>query len=106
MWCRASNNHDFKIIVLPDLLYFCREEGNIFPEKLIKSYKDGYGIRKLYSIGGGSLDYLKILYKCNIVKLLSIFGLEQNLSRRRNAYFLSRDDLLIQQNILNSIIES
>ncbi|MCK4081104.1 glycosyltransferase family 2 protein [Acinetobacter radioresistens] len=106
LWCRATKNNDFKIIVLPDLLYFCREEGNIFPHKLIKSYKDGLNIRKLYGIGGNYLDILKVIYKCNMVRLLSIFKLEQSLSKRRNLKFDTQSEIVQQQETLNKILES
>src|SRR5690606_26987720 len=106
LWCRAARKNDFKIIVLPDLLYFCREEGNIYPDKLIKSYKDGLGIRKLYGIGGNFRDTLKVIYKCNMVRLLSIFKLEQSLSKRRNLKFDNQIDIAKQQETLNKILES
>lgn len=106
LWCRAAGKNDFKIIVIPDLLYFCREEGNIFPHKLIKSYKDGLSIRKLYGIGGNFRDTLKVIYKCNMVRLLSIFKLEQSLSRRRNLKFDVQSDINQQQKNLNKILES
>lgn len=104
LWCRAARKSDFKIIILPDLLYFCREEGNIFPDKLIKSYKDGLGIRKLYGIGGNYLDILKVVYKCSMVKLLSVFKLEQSLSKRRNLKFIDQEDIVKQQKTLNKIL--
>ncbi len=106
LWCRAAKKNDFKIIVLPDLLYFCREEGNIYPDKLIKSYKDGLGIRKLYGIGGNFRDNLKVTYKCNMVRLLSVFKLEQSLSKRRNLKFDDQIDIAKQQETLNKILGS
>lgn len=106
LWCRAVKQNDFKIIVLPDLLYFCREEGNIFPDKLIKSYKDGLNIRKLYGIGGTYRDTLKVIYKCSVVRLLSIFKLEQSLSSRRNLKFDTQLEITQQQETLNKILGS
>lgn len=106
LWCRSSKNNDLKIIVLPELLYFCREEGNIYAEKLIKSYKDGFYIRKLYGLSNLYFDNLKVFFKCNTVKFLSSLGLLQGLAKRRNVEFLCKDDLLKQQNIVNSIIGS
>lgn len=106
LWCRSSKNNDFRIIVLPDLLYFCREEGNIYSDKLIKSYKDGFYIRRLYGLNNIYFDYLKTLFKCNTVRLLSFLGLLQSLAKRRNVEFLCEDDLLKQQGILNRIVES
>lgn len=106
LWCRTAKNNDLKIIVSPELLYFCREEGNIFPKKLINSYKDGYGIRRKYNIGGGIQDYLKVSLKCNIIRILSLLNMEQGLSKKRNKKFSTQDKLVYQQNIVNNIVSS
>lgn len=104
LWCRTAKKNDLRIIVLPDLLYFCREEGNIFPSKLISSYRDGYSIRKLYNLGGGATDYLKVILKCSIVRFLGVFNMEQILSKARNKEFLDKNDLKSMQKILNKIV--
>ena len=106
LWCRTSSADDLKIAILPNILLFYREFGNIDPNKLINSYNDGYKIRKKYYLNNGIDNFLKIKLKCLIVKLLSKFGLEQNLAKKRNRNFSSISEKQDYQSVVNSIINN
>lgn len=103
LWCRAISNHDLKLAVLPDLLYYYREEGNLFADKLIKSYADGF---KVYSEYKGSFDlqqYIKMKSKCLVVLTMDNLGILQKLASRRNKKNLSLSVKKHHQNIINKI---
>lgn len=104
LWCRSFTNNDLKIAILPDLLLFYREFGNIDLTKLIKSYNNGYKIREKYYLNNGIDDFLKIKVKCLMVKLLSKFGLEQNLAKKRNRSFSSITEEKELQAVVNTIV--
>lgn len=104
LWCRTSSADDLKIAILPNILLFYREFGNIDPNKLINSYNDGYKIRQVFGINVGLKNFLKIKSKCLIVKLLTLFGLEQNLAKKRNRKFSSLSEKQEYQSIVNNIV--
>src|SRR5690606_24407405 len=104
LWCRTSSADDLKIAILPNILLFYREFGNIDPNKLINSYNDGYKIRQVFGINSGLRNFLKVKSKCLIVKLLSMFGLEQNLAKKRNRSFSSISEKQDYQSIVNNIV--
>lgn len=106
LWCRTSSVGDLKIAILPDILLFYREFGNINPNKLINSYNDGYKIRQVFGINAGLRNFLKVKSKCLIVKLLSMFGLEQNLAKKRNRSFSSISEKQDYQSIVNNIVNN
>ena len=106
LWCRTSSVGDLKIAILPDILLFYREFGNIDPNKLINSYNDGYKIRQVFGINAGLGNFLKVKSKCLIVKLLSMFGLEQNLAKKRNRSFSSISEKQDYQSIVNNIVNN
>ena len=105
LWTRAIINNDFKIAVLPDLLMFYREEGNIDLNKMLNSYSD---ILKIYS------DYIKLKFfnkgfmkiKCKVIfiKILHSLGLLQKLAYYRNHSFSSENRRREYQELLLSII--
>ncbi len=49
LWTRSIINNDFRMAVLPDLLLYYRQEGNLSRDKIIKSYKDLLKIYKSYT---------------------------------------------------------
>lgn len=106
LWCRTSSADDLKIAILPNILLFYREFGNIDPNKLINSYNDGYKIRQVFGINVGLKNFLKIKSKCLIVKLLTLFGLEQNLAKKRNRKFSSLSEKQEYQSIVNNIVNN
>lgn len=104
LWCRTSSVGDLKIAILPDILLFYREFGNLDPNKLINSYNDGYKIRQVFGINSGLRNFLKVKMKCLIVRLLSIFGLVQNLAKKRNMKFSSITEEKELQAVVNTIV--
>lgn len=106
LWCRTSSVDDLRIAILPNILLFYREFGNIDPDKLINSYNDGYKIRQVFGINAGLRNFLKVKSKCLIVKLLSMFGLEQNLAKKRNRSFSSISEKQDYQSIVNNIVNN
>lgn len=105
LWCRSFATNDLRIAILPDLLLFYREFGNIDPTKLIKSY-NGYKIRKNFGMNVGVRYFLKMKIKCLFIKLLSIFNLEQYLAKKRNKSFTSFSEKQEYQSIVNSIVNN
>lgn len=106
LWCRSYINNDLKIAILPDLLLFYREFGNIDLTKLVKSYNNGYKIRQSFGIKVGINYFLKMKIKCVVINLLSMVNLEQYLAKRRNKSFLSLSEKERYQSIVNSIVNS
>lgn len=106
LWCRTSSVDDLRIAILPNILLFYREFGNIDPDKLINSYNDSYKIRQVFGINAGLRSFLKVKSKCLIVKLLSMFGLEQNLAKKRNRSFSSISEKQDYQSIVNNIVNN
>ncbi|GEK43286.1 glycosyltransferase family 2 protein [Acinetobacter johnsonii] len=106
LWCRTSSVDDLRIAILPNILLFYREFGNIDPDKLINSYNDGYKIRQVFGLNAGLRNFLKVKSKCLIVKLLSMFGLEQNLAKKRNRSFSSISEKQDYQSIVNNIVNN
>lgn len=106
LWCRTSSVDDLKIAILPNILLFYREFGNIDPNKLINSYNDGYKIRQFFGINAGLRNFVKVKSKCLVVKLLSMFGLEQNLAKKRNRNFSSISEKQDYQSIVNNIVNN
>lgn len=106
LWTRAISNNDFKMAVLPSLLLYYREEGNLSKTKLINSYKDILKIyNKYYSGKNSNINFLKTNIKISIVKFLSLSGNLQKLAVRRNSCFASGEEQDSIQYLLNKIIK-
>lgn len=105
LWTRSIINNDFKMAVLPDLLLFYREEGNLDIDKIIGSYKDILKIyQKYYSKNGFNLSVLKLNLKILIAKALNYSGNLQKLASRRNNKFTQKEEAnfqLILDNVIN-----
>lgn len=106
LWCRTSSIDDLKIAILPDIFLFYREFGNIDSTKLINSYNDGCKIRQAFGLNKDVGDFIRIKIKCLLVRLLSVFGLEQNLAKKRNRSFSSISEKQEYQSIVNSIVNN
>ncbi len=105
LWTRAIKSKDFKMAVLPDLLLYYREEGNLSIDKIINSYKDTLKIySKYYSLGNIDIEVLKLNFKIIISKLFYYTGNLQKLAMRRNTSFNSREELEGFQKLLNQVI--
>ena len=103
LWCRAISNQDLKIAVLPDLLYYYREEGNLSLQKIVRSYNDSYKTYCEYRGGFKLSGFLRVKSKVFIVKALSHMGLLQNIASRRNKILMSEDLKFYHQSIINDL---
>lgn len=105
LWTRAIKSKDFKMAVLPDLLLYYREEGNLSIDKIINSYKDTLKIySKHHSSGKIDIEVLKLNFKIIISKLFYYTGNLQKLAMRRNTSFNSKEELEDFQKLLNQVI--
>ncbi len=85
LWLRSSSKDDLNIFLLPEPLYYYREEGNATAKKLVSAYTNE---RRMYSKYAGD-HYLRLLLKSYaktfVVKTLSLFGkLDILLNNRSN----------------------
>lgn len=105
LWTRAIKSKDFKMAVLPDLLLYYREEGNLSIDKIINSYKDTLKIySKHHSSSNIDIEVLKLNFKIIISKLFYYTGNLQKLAMRRNSSFNSKEELEDFQKLLNQVI--
>ena len=84
LWCRSISNNDLKLAVLPQALYYYREEGLITAEKLKRSYVDGLSVYKQYCKNPKLKIILSSKFKIFIVSLFNRLGLLQHLITIRN----------------------
>ncbi|WP_168400400.1 glycosyltransferase family 2 protein [Acinetobacter indicus] len=104
LWCRAISKNDLKLAVLPEALYYYREEGLVTAEKLKRSYKDGLNVYKKYC----KSPKLKILISSRVkfyaVDLLNYVGLLQKIIKFRNKEPISLDAIKYHEAIINNIV--
>ncbi|WP_180025384.1 glycosyltransferase [Acinetobacter sp. YH16049] len=104
LWCRCISNNDLKLAVLPDVLYYYREEGLVTAEKLKRSYLDGLNVYKRYC----KEAELKIIFssklKIFIVDLLDKLGLLQNIIKIRNRKPVDLGLIQYHEKIVSKII--
>lgn len=106
LWTRAISNSDFKMAVLPDLLLYYREEGNLSVDKILNTYSDVFKIYSSYHpYGKFNLNAIKKNLKILIVKGLYYSGNLQKLASRRNSSF-SDAESIIHQDILDKITKA
>lgn len=104
LWTRSIRNNDFKMAVLPDLLLYYREEGNLSLDKIINSYKDTLKIYLQYhSKSALDIEVLRLNFKILLSKIFYYTGNLQKLASRRNEKF-NCIDLEHYQQILNHVI--
>ena len=104
LWTRAITKNDFNMAVLPDLLLYYREEGNLSIEKIINSYKDMQKIYSKYDLKSIlKIDVLKLNFKILAVKFFYLTGNLQKLARSRNKMF-DDVDLEYYQKLLNQVV--
>ncbi len=105
LWCRTISNNDLKLAVLPEALYYYREEGLVTAEKMKRSYRDGIKVYKQYAVKPN----LKILVSSRIkiltIDFLNCFGLLQNLIKIRNRKSVDKSLTLYHQDIISKIIK-
>lgn len=86
MWLRASKKNDLSIKIIPEPLYFYREEQNITAKKMLKAYKierkvfSQYIDDRLFRFKYVSKSYFKTM----TILLLDQFGYFKFLLKRRN----------------------
>ena len=106
LWTRAISNSDFKMAVLPDLLLYYREEGNLSVDKILNTYSDVFKIYSSYHpYGKFDLNAIKKNLKMLIVKGLYYSGNLQKLASRRNSSF-SDAESITHQDILDKITKA
>lgn len=106
LWTRAIINKDFKMAVLPDLLLYYREEGNLSKDKIVNSYKDTLKIYNNYYGSNFNIEALKLYLKILVVNAMSYTGNLQKLAGRRNKSFESYSLKKDLQEILNKAIHA
>lgn len=105
LWSRAIVKSDFKMAVLPDLLLYYREAGNIDATKIINTYEDGFKVYSKY-FGGFSLkQYTKITAKKAVVLTLDRLGKLDMLIGLRNKADMDTELVAEHQRIINSICQ-
>jgi len=106
LWTRAIIKKDFNAAVLPDLLLYYREEGNLSKDKIINSYNDTLKIYTNYYGNKFNTEVVKIYLKILVVNIMSYTGNLQKLANRRNKSFES--DILKKdlQEVLNQVIHA
>lgn len=86
LWLRSSKNDDLNIFLLPEPLYYYREEGNTTVQKLSSAYKNERRMYKKYAGGHYRRLLLKSYAKTFVVKSLSFIGkLDILLNNRSNS---------------------
>jgi len=103
LWCRAIAKKDLKIAVLPDLLYYYREEGSLSSSKIIKSYNDSFTTYCEYKKNFDFIYFSKVRLKVLIVKVMDNLGLLQNIASRRNKKEISENIKKEHQSIIDSL---
>lgn len=106
LWCRAISKKDLKLAVLPDLLYYYREEGNLFTDKIIKAYSGGFKIYSKYTSRIEFIEYLKMLFKCSAIIILDKFNMLQRVASNRNNKNISAEVLKAHQLLVDKIVHS
>lgn len=84
LWCRAISSGDLKLAVLPEALYYYREEGLVTYEKLLKSYEDGLQVYKKYSDNPSVKVIMGAKFRIILTKFLNKFDLIQKMATLRN----------------------
>ncbi|MCJ8161538.1 glycosyltransferase family 2 protein [Acinetobacter zhairhuonensis] len=105
LWCRTYAKSDLKIAILPDLLLFYREFGNISIDNLLKTCSDERKIRNYYQMNNKIYNFIYFNFKYVFIYAIGILGLGQNLSKRRNRE-LSDHDAKELQELLNSVVNN
>lgn len=106
LWSRAHRKDDFKAAIIPDLLLFYREEGNLSRDKILSSYKNNFLINVRYKDQISTRDFINFKAKSYIVTLLDKLDKLQHLSKIRNNKKFSTAQLNEYQKILSTFMLS
>ena len=103
LWCRAISKQDLRLAVLPDLLYYYREEGNLSLAKIVRSYKDSLTTYSEYK-KTNIVDSAKLEAKIGAVRLLDSLGLLQKIANKRNKITMSEQLQENHQAVVNGLV--
>ncbi|MFT0771506.1 glycosyltransferase family 2 protein [Psychrobacter aquimaris] len=103
LWCRAISKQDLRLAVLPDLLYYYREEGNLSLAKIVRSYKDSLTTYSEYK-KTNIVDSAKLEAKVGTVRLLDSLGLLQKIANKRNKITMSEELQENHQAVVNGLV--
>ncbi|WP_394212671.1 glycosyltransferase family 2 protein [Psychrobacter piscatorii] len=103
LWCRAISKQDLRLAVLPDLLYYYREEGNLSLAKIVRSYKDSLTTYSEYK-RTNIIDSAKLEAKIGAVRLLDSLGLLQKIANKRNKITMSEELQENHQAVVNGLV--
>lgn len=105
LWVRTNLKDDFKMAVLPKPLIFYREAGNLSIDKILKSYDQGYEIKKKY-YGFNLKFFVRYLFKRISITSINALGLLQSMDKIRNKSIDSKSsDFEKYSKILNDAIK-
>lgn len=104
LWCRTISNNDLKIAVLPQALYYYREEGLVTYEKLLRSYEDGLKVYKKYSNAPSKKVIIGANLRIILTKFLHKFDLIQTMATLRNRKKIDPNLISYHESVINKII--
>lgn len=73
LWVRAFAENDFAFSILPEPLYFYREEGNLTERKMLRAYSSQRFLMEEYYKGGVSLKTIFPMYTSSLLKSAIVF---------------------------------
>jgi glycosyltransferase involved in cell wall biosynthesis len=103
LWCRTYAKSDLKIAILPDLLLYYREFGNISIDNLLKTCSDEHKIRNYYQMNNRIYNFIYYNLKYIFIYTIGFLGFGQNLSKRRNRDLSDHDENEMQE-LLNLVV--
>lgn len=104
LWIRSIKNKDFKMAILPELLLYYREDGNIEAKKMINSYNDALKIHKCYNKGLNIKHSMITFGKKSIVRMLDRFGCLELITKTRKTMPMDASLKSTHQKIIDSIV--
>lgn len=104
LWCRTISNSDLKLAVLPEALYYYREEGLVTYEKLKRSYEDGLKVYRKYSGNPNMKVIIGTKLRTLLIFILNKLNLIQKMANLRNRKHLDPKLVSYHARIINEII--
>lgn len=104
LWCRTISNNDLKLAVLPQALYYYREEGLITLEKLKRSYEDGIKVYRKYCSSPKIKVILGAKLRILLLHTLDLLNLTQNMAKFRNKENLDNSLINYHSKVINEIV--
>lgn len=104
LWCRTISKNDLKIAVLPQALYYYREEGLVTYEKLMRSYEDGLQVYKKYSDVPSGKVIIGAHLRIMLTKFLHKFDLIQTMATLRNRKKIDPSLISYHESVISEIM--